>query len=60
MLTAAMKVSMEKFNLQPKPEIVKKTLELYDMIQIRHGLMVVGLAFSGKSCVVKVLQDAMS
>ena len=30
------------------------------MIQIRHGLMVVGLAFSGKSSIVKVLQDAMS
>jgi len=30
------------------------------MIQIRHGLMVVGQAFAGKSGTVKVLKDAMT
>ena len=59
-LVAAMKRIMVNYNLQPKPAIVKKALELYDMIQIRHGLMVVGAAFSGKSNVVKVLQEAMT
>lgn len=47
-------------NLQPKSEFLKKCIELYETIMVRHGLMVVGGAFSGKSKVIKVLQDAMS
>jgi dynein heavy chain len=47
-------------NLQPKAEFMKKCIELYETICVRHGLMVVGGAFSGKSCVIKVLQDGFS
>jgi len=47
-------------NLQPKTEFLKKCIELYETIMVRHGLMVVGGAFSGKSMVIKTLQDAMS
>lgn len=45
-------------NLQPKPEFLKKCIELYETICVRHGLMVVGGAFSGKSKVITVLKDA--
>jgi hypothetical protein len=34
--------AMKKMNLQPKEEFVGKSLQLYDMIKIRHGLMMVG------------------
>jgi len=51
---------MKNMNLQPKETFIKKTLELYDMIQIRHGLMMVGQAFAGKTECVKVLKDAMT
>jgi len=47
-------------NLQPKTEFLKKCIELYETFMVRHGLMVVGGAFSGKSKVIKVLQDAFS
>jgi len=47
-------------NLQPKTEFLNKCIELYETICVRHGLMVVGGAFSGKSMVIKTLQDAMS
>ena len=40
---------MKKMNLQAKEEFVGKSLQLYDMIRIRHGLMMVGQAFSGKT-----------
>jgi dynein heavy chain len=59
-LIASMNISMKNMNLQPKETFVKKTLELFDMIQIRHGLMVVGQAYAGKSNTVKVLKDAMT
>jgi len=47
-------------NIQPKIEFIKKCIELYETIMVRHGLMVVGGAFSGKTMVIKTLQDAMS
>ena len=39
---------------------MKKCIQLYETIMVRHGLMVVGGAFSGKSRVIKVLQDAFT
>jgi len=36
-----------------------KILELYQMIQVRHGLMVVGEPYSGKSSILKILAAAL-
>jgi len=60
LLNEKMYISCKELNLQPKIEFLKKCIELYETIMVRHGLMVVGGAFSGKSKVTKVLQDAMS
>jgi dynein heavy chain len=60
LLTGEMNTVCGILNLQPKAEFLKKCIELYETIMVRHGLMVVGGAFSGKSKVIKVLQDAMS
>ena len=59
-LTESMLQMCEKLNLQPKPEFMKKCIQLYETITVRHGLMVVGAAFSGKSKVIKVLQDSFT
>lgn len=37
-----------------------KCIQLYDTVNVRHGLMVVGAAFSGKSKVSEVLGAGMS
>jgi dynein heavy chain len=37
-----------------------KIIQLYEMILVRHGLMVVGLPFSGKSASIKVLKGALT
>jgi dynein heavy chain len=47
-------------NLQPKQEFLDKCIQLYETIMVRHGLMVVGKSFSGKSRVITSLQRAFS
>jgi len=37
-----------------------KCIQLYETIMVRHGLMVVGDPYAGKSSVIKILQQAMS
>lgn len=43
-----------------KKEFKAKTLQIYDTINVRHGLMLVGKAMSGKSSTLKILSEAMS
>jgi len=48
-LTVAMKKQCSNMNLQPTEYFLMKTIQLYEMIVVRHGLMTVGQPFSGKS-----------
>ncbi|KAK3267509.1 hypothetical protein CYMTET_23939 [Cymbomonas tetramitiformis] len=59
-LKDSMKLACEKFKLQFTDYFVLKCIQLYEMIVVRHGLMIVGLSFSGKSCCLKVLADALT
>ena len=47
-------------NLQPTEEFKSKCIQLYETITVRHGLMLVGQTFSGKSKVISTLQMAIS
>ena len=47
-------------NLQPKDIFLEKCIQLYETIMVRHGLMVVGDPYAGKSSIIKVLGQAMS
>ena len=42
-------------NLIPKQGFLAKCIQLYDTINVRHGLMIVGASFSGKSSVLMTL-----
>mgnify|MGYP000968407310 CR=1 FL=1 len=55
-----MKNSCKKNNFQPKEIFLEKCIQLYETIMVRHGLMVVGDPYAGKSSIIKVLQEAMS
>jgi dynein heavy chain len=59
-LTDQMKLYCEEVNLQPKPIFLQKCIELYETHIVRHGLMVVGDPYAGKSCVMKTLAEAIS
>lgn len=55
-----MKVSCKNNNIQPKPEFIDKCIQLYETIMVRHGLMVVGDPYAGKSCSIRALKEAIS
>ena len=46
--------------LQKKSNFLQKCIQLYDTINVRHGLMIVGAAFSGKSSILETLRLGMS
>ncbi|GMH99793.1 hypothetical protein TrVE_jg2105 [Triparma verrucosa] len=48
------------FQLEPKPKFVRKIIELYEMVCVRHGLCVVGQTGSGKSVGTHALAEAMT
>jgi len=58
-LLDGIKRACAKHNLQPTDPFIQKVLQLYDTIQVRHGLMIVGPTGGGKTANYKVLQDAM-
>jgi dynein heavy chain len=59
-LIAAMKNQIAHLNLQGGDYFIEKVIQLYEMIIVRHGLMVVGLPFAGKSSALKVLAGALT
>ena len=59
-MIACMKNQINHMNLQAEPYFIEKVIQLYEMIVVRHGLMVVGLPFAGKSSALKVLGGALT
>ena len=59
-LITSLKESIVEKNLQPIQIFIRKNIELYEMICVRHGLMVVGPTGGGKSSNVRVLQAALT
>lgn len=53
-------IKLKEMNLQKTDYFVTKIIQLYEMILVRHGLMVVGLPFSGKTSSIKVLAGALT
>jgi len=59
-LSEAISTSCAHYNVQEVELFIQKILQLYDTIQVRHGLMIVGPTGGGKSSNYRVLQHAMS
>ena len=57
---AAVENEMKKAGLMPKPEIIKKVVQLYDSKNTRHGNMLVGSSMSGKTTSWKMLKNALN
>ncbi|XP_049536716.1 dynein axonemal heavy chain 6 [Anopheles darlingi] len=57
-LQKSIETCMVERNLQPVPEMVRKTLQLYETMVVRWGVMLVGPTGSGKSTVLHMLSKA--
>ncbi|XP_078041170.1 dynein heavy chain 3, axonemal [Augochlora pura] len=58
-LIELVKVILEKRNLQATPWYMEKIVQIYEMILVRHGLMIVGRTLSGKTKAYQSLAEAL-
>ena len=59
-LDASLKENLIKNHLQPVPWFLEKIIQIYDMILVRHGLMIVGDPLGGKTSAFKTLALALA
>jgi dynein heavy chain, axonemal len=59
-LLKAIENQITKLKLTTHEYFVEKIIQLYEMVLVRHGLMVVGSPFAGKTSIQRVLADALT
>lgn len=51
--------ALQKERYQPKEQFVKKCLQIYETLQVRHGIMLIGETLSGKTTSMSFLRKAL-
>ena len=59
-LTECLKIVIERRNLQAVEYFIEKIIQIYQMILVRHGLMVVGEPYGCKTSGIEVLAEALT
>lgn len=58
-LNNAVEDACKENNIQNTDVFLEKVQQLYEMIVVRHGLMLVGLPFGGKTTCYRILAHAL-
>ena len=58
-LLESMETVCTERKLIAKPEFLKKAIQIYETVMVRHGLMLVGETFSGKTECLKILKEGL-
>ena len=58
-MRASLTRACNEANLQPTPVFFEKIFQLYEMILVRHGLMLVGYSYGAKTCMYRMLAVAL-
>lgn len=59
-LLESMGEEIDELGLQHHSYFIEKIIQLYEMVLVRHGLMIVGMPFAGKTSALNVLKGALS
>eukprot|EP00963_Diacronema_lutheri_P008805 scaffold776_cov347-Pavlova_lutheri.AAC.3 len=59
-LIEAVRFACKEMNLQATAHFIEKVIQLYDMTQVRHGMMLVGPTGGGKTACYRVLARALN
>ncbi|EDW73522.2 uncharacterized protein Dwil_GK16602 [Drosophila willistoni] len=54
-----LRINLEEKNLQATPWYLEKILQIYEMLLVRHGLMIVGGSMGGKTTAYQVLAQTL-
>uniref|UniRef100_A0A8C5GFM1 Dynein axonemal heavy chain 7 n=1 Tax=Gouania willdenowi TaxID=441366 RepID=A0A8C5GFM1_GOUWI len=60
LLLATVKECCKDDNLEPTEYFLKKIIQSYEMMKVRHGFMLVGEPFSGKTKVLHILAETLT
>ena len=58
-LDDCLRAACKAANLQATPVFMDKAHQLYEMVLVRHGLMVVGYSFAAKTSIYRMLAAAL-